>query len=203
MHSDDEQFEGFLIDVLDRLSKSIEQRDGLTKSYSAYQEANPGADRETWYKNAFGEVLKLEILRERFLAYFSNGDLDGFISAQSCLQYLQPDFQKYAYDLSECLQKGLDFLKGETIQPAVGSSKKGLQLDYERHQICIDGTWYDLTEEQTIMWSLLLEADGKWTPGESLHDNAAKVKYQMPDPVKAEIEGDRHNGYRLKRLAHA
>jgi hypothetical protein len=118
MHSDDEQFEKFLIDVIDRLSDPFFLREGYTISFSVYQgrptkaipkdesEAEPQNLFKEWC-NALGDYLDIEALKQGFLAYIFNGNIDAFASKESCLQYLKPEFHKYSQLLSECMRQSI------------------------------------------------------------------------------------------------
>jgi hypothetical protein len=121
MHSDNEQFEKFLIDVIDRLSVPFFQRKGYTIAFNVYQDRptkaipkdESEAEPQTLFKewcNALGDYLDIEALKQGFLAYISNGNIDAFASKESCLQYLKPDFHEYSQRLSEFIQESIKAL---------------------------------------------------------------------------------------------
>jgi hypothetical protein len=73
-----------------------------------------------------------------------------------------------------------------------------LKLDTGRQRICINTRWYDLTEAQVDMVTVLMKARGRWVGGKNIGERPDHTRNGMPKSVKSIVETHKRNGYRIK-----
>jgi hypothetical protein len=73
-------------------------------------------------------------------------------------------------------------------------------LDAARLRVRVNGTWYDVTDDQTSLLSVLFQAKGVWTQGPNLGVRPDKTIKRMPEEVQKIIESSKPNGYRIPAL---
>ena len=76
------------------------------------------------------------------------------------------------------------------------------ELDEERQRIRVNGKWYDLTDEQTRVLSVLIAAKGVWVQGRNVGKRPDKTIKSMCKSVRRIIESRKGTGYgyRLRAL---
>jgi len=83
-----------------------------------------------------------------------------------------------------------------TTPPPVTPPKRRPELDEPHQRVRVNGKWYDLTDEQTRLLSLLFEAEGSWIQGRQLSEGRPdKIIKAMRKPVQKIIESRKGTGY--------
>jgi hypothetical protein len=171
MHSDNERYEIFIIDLMRRLSKDLaaDSWGMLDKSFHHYQNIKgEDATFDMWCEGALKEMLDLGALKQGFLAFLSNGNIDSFASENSCLPYLRPGFQKYSLPLSECFQQSLESLGMQESGYVFRRNGKSWEIVFDGMQVVFDGEYKGLAYIQ-----FLLKNPGKPVSASSLMANAS------------------------------
>jgi len=77
----------------------------------------------------------------------------------------------------------------------------GPNLDHDRQRVSLKGKWYDLTNEQTAVLSVLVQAKGAWVGGSNCGGSRPdKTIKGMPRPVRKIVQSHTRNGYRIPSL---
>jgi hypothetical protein len=84
-----------------------------------------------------------------------------------------------------------------SIQPLGHRSRLEFEFAESRQRIRIGDHWHELTRRQTEMMAILCKARGQWVGGKFIGNAPHKMRQRMPNPVKAIIETDPANGYRI------
>ena len=73
--------------------------------------------------------------------------------------------------------------------------KSHWELDTKRQRVRVGGKWYDLSDEQKCVLSVLIAAKGAWVQGRDLGKRPDKTIKAMPKPVQRIIESRKGTGY--------
>ncbi|MGB2754943.1 MAG: hypothetical protein WBD75_00900 [Phycisphaerae bacterium] len=78
--------------------------------------------------------------------------------------------------------------------------KSPWKLDTKRQRVRVGGKWYDLSDEQKCVLSVLIAAKGAWVQGRDLGKRPDKTIKAMPKPVQRIIESRKGTGYGYRLL---
>lgn len=75
-----------------------------------------------------------------------------------------------------------------------------LELDARAQRVRVGEKWYDISDEQKSVLSVLFEAKGAWVSGPALGKRPDKTIRAMPPEVQEMVESHQRNGYRIPAL---
>jgi len=155
-------------------------------------------DRVGWQMQA--RAVRLDFASASQPVYVTSATVQGRVHGDRLARQIQIE-KAWAAGGGRARQADLAKGKGAGAKaPGAKTNQAAVELDEKRNRIKVRDSWYDLSEDQTHMLSILLVAKGAWVGGKTIGTRPDRLRKKMPTAVQKIVATHTRHGYRLTAL---